>query len=757
MIFFAKPLQEGQFKVISGQNLSISKQGKYLSYTNLEKDSNLFSQKSFTHELEIFGLEGRLTKFSVTMYPFEFVDVTCLENQVGTFVKQDGELWDPKSTRPAVVEVYETIRPFGEDEEHSMEETAEPVSEDLSPDETPETETESPEIANETCAFPEFTNCICDNGIAISKCNTSAKHQCISCHPGFGLSFENDTYICQPADTAAINCESASVNTTLPEIPTTEIENYVEILSDQRPLEDTQCWSGTFKYNIIYLSHGIHWSAALFLNDIKTVIDQGYNIIVIGFYLAAWWPQPIDAHYTWSNLEASDRQKILNYAHSKGAKILLSIGGDQDTIDDIGGPIETEKGQLYGQIAAKAVLDGDFDGIDFNLHLKEGNSWYFQTGKMQKFLQDALRESRKYLKKGHKLVTFTAIGPYLSKWASTSGQDDRGYFQFMIDNQFNIDYLAIQYWDQGTYLDFKSIFESSYYFQGSAIKTLIDAGIHPEKLVVGKPIGSETSRNGYIAPQMLSEWACLAYNYDEILGFRGGFMTWMYDKNHLGRSEYWARHLNQFCQGLPKPKNLCRDIKSEVDLQLDEIDDTMIVEEIDKLENQISVNNDGFTCNKIGKISKTTKGWKANDGDGWTWVSQVEYEIPEEQIGEYYLLVEFSAPVRKIDWWQWEDERPPESFNQENTVWKLKGQDDWWIGKDLIQFEMHPTTVRSGKTAGESYHYCWKPCLDCHYMPEIPVSDGGQNNLEQVSVDIPDLSEDWKFEYPEDNIGEIVL
>ena len=701
---FVKPIKKGQIR-ISDQfdNLFVSSTGKIVSFTSGENNRNLVDVTKLDIELHFSNVGERLSKFSVKSYPFEFKNVDCLENEKGTLVLADGELWDqqsnlhePKKTTQLVHE-KQSVEDANQallngDQEHSdsppyIITTSEPI-------------TTTSTAVDQQCFCPacltESNDCICQNGLPAESCKYSGHHMCTECFDGFELYFDSDSYLCKTKNPCAE--EMTTTETPL----NTENLNLLEILSDQRPLEDSQCWSGSFKYNCIYMTHGINWSNDLFLDDLKSVIDMGYNIIFIGYYLAAWWPQATDAHAQWLNLSDNDRDKILDYAHAKGAKILLSMGGSADEIDGSGGVIETDQGKLYGNLGAKAVLDGKFDGLDFSLQLKKGNSWVFKTGKMQQFMQNSLREARKYLRLGKYVITHSPIGPYLSDWASMDNSDDRGYFQWMIDNQYNIDFMNIQYFDQGTYLDFNSIFIDNYYFKGSAIRSLIDAGIHPEKLVIGKPNGLNMARNGYIDPTLLQKWGCQAYNYDRVLGFRGGFSTYYYDKTNVGSSHFWSQTITTQCEGIPLPSHIENNLSEKWCPQIIQ-DQKNLYLDIAGVNNEnhfvkpnedenILFNDDGFTCEKIGRISTTTEGWDAG-GTSWRWVSSVEYDIPSDKMGIYYLLVEFTKPVKAIKWWQWKDERdPPDGpLNESKTIWKLRGQDSWWVGKPRIEFEMQPT------------------------------------------------------------------
>ena len=123
----------------------------------------------------------------------------------------------------------------------------------------------------------------------------------------------------------------------------------------------------------------------------------------------------MDALVAWEamNWDGKNRkQKILDYAHSKGAKILLSVGGAEDHIDEAGGPIETRSGREYGRMAAQAVLDHNFDGLDYDLELLPGHHIPFYSGDFIQFLRDTHEVAREMLpqSQGYRMLKRTGGG-----------------------------------------------------------------------------------------------------------------------------------------------------------------------------------------------------------------------------------------------------------------------------------------------------------------------------------------------------------
>ena len=118
----------------------------------------------------------------------------------------------------------------------------------------------------------------------------------------------------------------------------------------------------------------------------------------------------------------------------------------------------------------------------------------------------------------------------------------------MLNFQDEIDFIALQYYNQGVYSSYGTTFNSvaGTWAEGSSVKELKDAGIKIEKLVVGKPVSTTAGSTGYMAPDTLQNYGCQA---KEDFGFVGGFMTWMYHNTKQWESAAWSTALTSLCSG----------------------------------------------------------------------------------------------------------------------------------------------------------------------------------------------------------------
>ena len=319
---------------------------------------------------------------------------------------------------------------------------------------------------------------------------------------------------------------------------------------------------GSFKYNVIYVSHDVDWTESPtninqgIAGDIKQVVDSGFNIIMLAFLQGSNGYQPVDAFVAWNKLSPSLKQETLDYAHSKGAKILLSIGGAMDHIDgswgnesgmDMNGMIfqGDQVAREYARFAAQAVLDNRLDGLDYDFELHPGNFGPFRQGYMKTFLEETHKKSREMLpiSDGY-IISHAPMGPYASVWAG----ENKGYVEFMLNYQDEIDFIAVQYYNQGIYSSYDTTFKSvvGTWAEGSSVKELKEAGIKIEKLVVGKPVSTSAGSTGYMAPHTLQGYGCQA---KEEFGFIGGFMTWMYHNTKKWESAAWSTALTGLCSG----------------------------------------------------------------------------------------------------------------------------------------------------------------------------------------------------------------
>ena len=163
---------------------------------------------------------------------------------------------------------------------------------------------------------------------------------------------------------------------------------------------------------------------------------------------------------------------------------------------------------------------------------------------MNTWLEETHKRAREMLPmdEGY-IISHAPIAPYLSVW----GGDD-SYLSFVLNYQDEIDFIALQYYNQKLYTSYFTTFESTSgsWAEGSTIKELKDAGVEVSKLVVGKPLNTLCGSSGFIGPEVLNDYGCRAKRE---IGFVGGFMTWMYMSSMSAESVEWASGLRKLCDG----------------------------------------------------------------------------------------------------------------------------------------------------------------------------------------------------------------
>lgn len=328
-----------------------------------------------------------------------------------------------------------------------------------------------------------------------------------------GLLFNPDILACDWAENT--NCGNEINPTGKPtEIPITDSNDPTQ---PDQPSTSNQC-SNYFNYNVIYIDWRLNWSD--FKSDIVNSIDNCYNIINLSFWMSE--RGFVDAAGAFASLSKSDQQEILNYAHSNGAKIMLSAGGATESIEDM---VDNGSGADYGTRAANAVIELGLDGVDFDLELEPGNNEDFINGKMGQFVIDCSTAARNILGT-EKLISHAPQAPYLGTWAG----EGLGYTRVMNQYPELIDFLNVQFYNQGAnqYVTYSSLFVKTLGWTAqTAVLEMIDNGIPADKIVVGKPIGPVGfASDGFVEASDLNDWSC---EFEATEGhIIGGFMNWMY-------------------------------------------------------------------------------------------------------------------------------------------------------------------------------------------------------------------------------------
>lgn len=306
---------------------------------------------------------------------------------------------------------------------------------------------------------------------------------------------------------------------------------------------------GNFTWNVIYLDYSIDYNDLG--TDIQTCVDYCYNVIIISFWISGRFA---DAAQVWvQTMDEDQRQAALKIAHDAGAYVLLAAGGATENIEHL---IDADDGTSYGKSAAEDAVKYGFDGVDFDVELQPGNNEPFHDGSFQKFIIDASHAARQVLGP-NRLITHAPQAPYLGVWA---GEPGYGYTEILAAPDCEIDFVNIQFYNQcpTCYSTFDSLMVDGDAEGGdhsltgqSALKQIIQNGVPPERLVIGKPIGpSGFANNGYVDPVSLHDWGCQVMNEDGYNGWHTGYMTWMYRKSEPQLVESWGKAVASTCSGM---------------------------------------------------------------------------------------------------------------------------------------------------------------------------------------------------------------
>jgi len=238
------------------------------------------------------------------------------------------------------------------------------------------------------------------------------------------------------------------------------------------------------------------------------MVDAGYNLCILAFLVNG---KPADAAAGWAQLSASVQQSTIQYAHSKGARIIVSSGGSTETAYSNGG------GNNYGTAAANWARANYLDGVDFDL---ENFGPGFTGGGMStantiQWCVDATNAARKIMG-ADAVITHAPQPPYFGP----NGFSD-AYTDIYKETNGAITALQIQYYNNGVTTTYASIFTSN---NGASVKE-ISANIPMSKLVVGKPVTGSDAGSGYIDAGTFHSFVSQAKSD---IGWNAGVMGWQW-------------------------------------------------------------------------------------------------------------------------------------------------------------------------------------------------------------------------------------
>eukprot|EP01004_Peranema_trichophorum_P005373 NODE_4232_length_1203_cov_48.340741_g3732_i0.p1 GENE.NODE_4232_length_1203_cov_48.340741_g3732_i0~~NODE_4232_length_1203_cov_48.340741_g3732_i0.p1 ORF type:complete len:338 (+),score=68.79 NODE_4232_length_1203_cov_48.340741_g3732_i0:48-1016(+) len=289
----------------------------------------------------------------------------------------------------------------------------------------------------------------------------------------------------------------------------------------------------------------VGWNAEDIAAGIREAVDAGFNVINLEFWMNN---EPAGSVASWAKLPKDTKQSTLDYAHSKGAVIIMSVGGGTEHIDTV---MTQVTGQNYGTRAAQFAKANLFDGVDLDLEFSPGTNGPLKDGSGVNWIVECHKAVRAVIGPSAYL-THAPQAPYLGEWAGPN----RGYVQVYKQLNGDIDWFNLQFYNQGEgcYSTYDTLFKSykSGWDSGNAIAELKSQGIPYEKLIVGKYYPALNGGSGLVEPSVLNSFFQQA---KQELGWTGGFMVWGYKCNGMTLKQLtkWGKLMQgTFGNSLPK-------------------------------------------------------------------------------------------------------------------------------------------------------------------------------------------------------------
>jgi chitinase len=261
--------------------------------------------------------------------------------------------------------------------------------------------------------------------------------------------------------------------------------------------------------------------------NVINIVDGGYNVIVLAFYLA---DAATDILQAWAGLNCCTLNSTIAYAHSKGAIVLATAGGSEVT------PY-TLDANAYAMGVVNFVQQYRLDGIDFDLEKlhQTCTSPGLTASAVIQWMVTATKKARSLLGP-LAIITHAPQAPYFgavggSGWAGSTGCYTAVWLQCVTGTINAISWFNMQYYNQGAtcYTSYTSLFVESNAggvcppFPGTSVSEIVSYGVPLTAMVIGKPLRSDDAGSGYVAPAQLHTYLQQA---QVSLSWNAGVMVW---------------------------------------------------------------------------------------------------------------------------------------------------------------------------------------------------------------------------------------
>ena len=273
------------------------------------------------------------------------------------------------------------------------------------------------------------------------------------------------------------------------------------------------------------------WDASDIKQRFKDAIDSGYNIVNLSFYeYQPPSPDRVGAYGKFMWLSPEERTEIVEYAHARKVRLLVSAGGAAGTSSFREGTYKDIADDLYNVIESNHL-----DGLDIDIEATD--------------LFDKIIDITNYLgEKWKGKDRWITHAPQSANFGNNTGSPSDYFTVYQKCGQY-IDYLNIQFYNQGcNHETCETLFGECVYncwnmawiSTGKAFPTSIQSEPVPctkpygsviplDKIIIGKPICGQQCQyggsNGYMEPDLLAR--CINSAYGDY-HWRTGLMIWAY-------------------------------------------------------------------------------------------------------------------------------------------------------------------------------------------------------------------------------------
>jgi len=287
-------------------------------------------------------------------------------------------------------------------------------------------------------------------------------------------------------------------------------------------------------YRVIYIDfRNVNWN-----NPEQTVlaaVTTGFNVVILAFYLSG--SGAADMALAWQGVPAATKQSTMQAVHSRGAVVLVSMGGATDSPY---GRDPSSLGQQVGNWARTNYLDGvDFDLEDLQPGCRAGSMTAAQTVSWMVTVSSSARSAVG----SNAVITHAPQAPYFGRVGdSASWAGSTGCYTGVYQGATFINFFNAQFYNQGAscYTTYAGLFQTACStFPGTAVTQITSYGIPNAKVVVGKPVTSGDASNGWIAGATLGQWFRQGQSS---YSWGAGYMGWQWgDQSTLSN---WVNSIN---------------------------------------------------------------------------------------------------------------------------------------------------------------------------------------------------------------------